>query len=113
VQQLNSSTIKKMKYEKHIFICANQKGEGKTCCGEARGMELVEKFREVLKANGLQGKVRAQRTGCLDECKNGPTLVIYPEGTYYGNVTIDKVEEIVKMHVMENKKVSDLELTFE
>jgi len=102
-----------MKYEKHIFICANQKAEGKTCCGEERGMELVNKFREVLKENGLQGTIRAQRAGCLDECKNGPALVIYPEGTYYGNVTVDRVEEIVKMHVMQNKIVSDLELKLE
>jgi len=102
-----------MKYEKHIFICANQKAEGKVCCGEAHGMELVNKFREVLKENGLQGTVRAQRAGCLDECKNGPTLVIYPEGTYYGNVTIERVEEIVKMHVMQNKIVTDLELKSE
>jgi (2Fe-2S) ferredoxin len=102
-----------MKYEKHIFICANQKGEGKTCCGQDRGLELVEKFREVLKENGLQGKVRAQRAGCLDECKNGPSLVIYPEGIYYGKVTPDRVEEIVKTHILENKIVKDLELTFE
>jgi (2Fe-2S) ferredoxin len=102
-----------MKYEKHIFICANQKAEGKTCCGDVRGMELVNKFREVLKENGLQGTVRAQRAGCLDECKNGPALVIYPEGTYYGKVTLERVEEIVKMHVMQNKIVADLELKSE
>ena len=102
-----------MKYEKHIFICANQKAEGKVCCGEGRGMELVEKFREVLKENGLQGKVRAQRAGCLDECKNGPALVIYPEGTYYLRVTPDRVDEIVKSHVMQNKIVEDLVLKIE
>jgi len=76
-------------------------------------IELVNKFREVLKENGLQGTVRAQRAGCLDECKNGPALVIYPEGTYYGNITLDRVEEIVKMHVMQNKIVTDLELKSE
>lgn len=101
-----------MRYDKHIFICANQKATGKTCCGEERGMELVNKFREVLKSKGLQGKVRAQRSGCIDACSNGPALVIYPEGTYYGHVSLKDVERIVEEHVENNRVVSDLELTF-
>jgi (2Fe-2S) ferredoxin len=101
-----------MRFEKHIFICTNQKAEGKSCCGESRGMELVEKFREVLAENGLKGKVRAQRSGCLDACSKGPTLVIYPEGTYYGHVSPLDVERIVKEHITGGNIVSDLELTF-
>lgn len=102
-----------MRFEKHIFICANQKGEGKACCGEKEGMALVEKFREVLAARGLKGEVRAQRSGCLDACKFGPALVIYPEGTYYKNVQIEDVERIVDTHVIDNKIVQDLELVWE
>jgi (2Fe-2S) ferredoxin len=101
-----------MRYDKHIFICTNQKAEGKACCGETRGMELVNKFKEVLRDKGLQGKVRAQRSGCLDACGNGPALVIYPEGTYYGQVTINDVERIVEQHIQNNQKLADLELTF-
>jgi (2Fe-2S) ferredoxin len=101
-----------MKYDKHIFICANQKTEGKKCCGEAKGMELVEKFREALKAKGLQTSVRAQRAGCLDACSFGPSMVIYPEGTYYGNVSIDDVERIIEQHIVNNQIVQELELKF-
>jgi len=101
-----------MRYDKHIFICTNQKAEGKACCGETRGMELVNKFKEVLRDKGLQGKVRAQRSGCLDACGNGPALVIYPEGNYYGQVTINDVERIVEQHIQNNQKLADLELTF-
>lgn len=101
-----------MRFEKHIFICTNQKAEGKACCGEARGMELVEKFREVLAEKGLKGKVRAQRSGCLDACTKGPALVIYPDGTYYGAVTPADVERIVDEHILGNRIVSDLELIY-
>lgn len=101
-----------MRFEKHIFICTNQKAEGKACCGEGRGMELVEKFREVLNDRGLKGKIRAQRSGCLDACGKGPTLVIYPEGTYYGHVTSEDVERIVKEHIIGGEVLKDLELTF-
>jgi (2Fe-2S) ferredoxin len=102
-----------MRFDKHIFICANQKPEGKVCCGEQNGMALVEKFREVLAEKGLKGSVRAQRAGCLDACKFGPALVIYPEGTYYKNVQPEDVTRIVDEHIIQNKIVSDLELTWE
>jgi (2Fe-2S) ferredoxin len=101
-----------MRFEKHIFICANQKAEGKACCGEVRGMELVEKFREVLAEKGLKGKVRAQRSGCLDACSKGPALVVYPDGTYYGGVTPADVERIINQHIIEGNVVEELELKY-
>jgi (2Fe-2S) ferredoxin len=101
-----------MRFEKHIFICANQKAEGKACCGETRGMELVEKFREVLAEKGLKGKVRAQRSGCLDACSKGPALVVYPDGTYYGGVTPADVERIINQHIIEGNVVEELELKY-
>ncbi len=101
-----------MRFEKHIFICSNQKAEGKKCCGENHGLELVNKFREVLLAKGLKGKVRAQRSGCLDACGFGPSIVIYPEGTYYGSVQISDVEKIIDQHVLQNKIVEELEIKF-
>lgn len=102
-----------MRYEHHIFICANQKAAGKACCGEQQGLELVSKFREVLREKGLQGKVRAQRAGCLDACSKGPALVIYPAGTYYGHVSINDVERIIENHIEHNQVVDDLLLRFE
>ncbi|MCE2787533.1 MAG: (2Fe-2S) ferredoxin domain-containing protein [Bacteroidota bacterium] len=101
-----------MRFEKHIFICANQKAEGKACCGEQRGIELVEKFREVLTERGLKGKVRAQRAGCLDACKFGPALVVYPEGTYYGHVKPEDVATIIDEHIVNGRVVDSLELKF-
>lgn len=101
-----------MRFEHHIFICANQKAEGKVCCGEARGMELVQLFRDKLKEHGLAGKVRAQRSGCLDACTKGPTLVIYPEGTYYGHLKPEDVDRIINEHIIEGNIVSSLEIKF-
>lgn len=101
-----------MRYQNHIFVCTNQKAEGKTCCGEARGMELVEKFRDAIKEAGLVGKVRAQRAGCLDACKHGPAVVVYPEGTYYGQVGADDVKRIIEEHVIGGKELADKVISF-
>jgi (2Fe-2S) ferredoxin len=101
-----------MKYEKHIFICTNEKAPGKKCCGEARGMELVNLFKDALKERGLHITMRAQRAGCLDVCAHGPALVVYPEGVFYGNVTPEDVNRIVEEHLVNNQPVTDLQLTF-
>ena len=98
-----------MKFEKHVFICTNQRGEGeKKSCGEACGMELVRAFKKSLKDNNLKGRMRAQRAGCLDACETGPSVVVYPEGIYYGGVKVSDVEEIVQEHLIGNRPVRRL-----
>lgn len=101
-----------MKYRKHIFICTNQKAPGKKCCGELRGNELVDAFKQSIRDRGLQIEIRAQRTGCLDACEHGPALVVYPEGTYYGNVQVSDVESIVEEHLIHNRPVQRLTLPY-
>jgi len=66
-----------------------------------------------MKEKGLSGRMRAQKTGCLDACEYGPTVVVYPEGTYYGNVRQDDVEEIINSHLVNNTIVERLVINFE
>ncbi|WP_028981359.1 (2Fe-2S) ferredoxin domain-containing protein [Sporocytophaga myxococcoides] len=101
-----------MKYKKHIFICTNQKEEGKKCCGEKRGMELVEEFKKLVKDNKLNSEVRAQRAGCFDVCAFGPAVVVYPEGIFYGNVQPEDVKEIFDEHIVNDRPVERLKLNF-
>ena len=102
-----------MKFEKHIFICTNQRKEGeRKSCGEACGMELVKAFKKALKDKGLNGKMRAQRAGCLDACDYGPSLVVYPEGVFYGAVQPSDVEQIINDHLIGNKVVQRLVIDF-
>lgn len=101
-----------MKYDKHIFICTNQRAPGadKPSCGEAHGLELVTEFKKILKERNLPIKVRAQKAGCLDICNYGPTLVVYPEGIFYVGVGISDVKEIIEQHIVNNKPVARLVL---
>jgi (2Fe-2S) ferredoxin len=99
-----------MKFQKHVFICTNQKDAPKKSCGTEHGKALVEAFKQDLTARGLQKTIRAQGTGCLDACAFGPTVVVYPEGTYYGNVQLSDVAEIVEKHLVGNEVVERLEL---
>lgn len=101
-----------MKFKKHVFICTNQKPSPKKSCGAAHGAQLVDAFKQAIKERGLQTEVRAQQTGCLDACAFGPALVVYPEGTYYGNVQLEDVNEIVESHLVNDKPVERLVLPF-
>ncbi|MFN8353454.1 MAG: (2Fe-2S) ferredoxin domain-containing protein [Spirosomataceae bacterium] len=101
-----------MKYKKHVFICTNQKEAPKKSCGEAHGMALVDSFKAALKDRNLQVEIRAQKTGCLDTCALGPSVVVYPEGVFYGNVQLTDVEEIVESHLVKNVPVERLKLKF-
>ena len=101
-----------MKYDKHIFICVNQRAAGseKPSCGEAHGLELVAQFKKILKERNLPIRVRAQKAGCLDICNYGPTLVVYPEGVFYVGVRLTDVNEIIEQHIVNNKPVERLVL---
>ena len=85
-------------YEKHIFICNNQRSAGhpRGCCDEKGGSELRLAFVEALDRRGLKGRIRANKTGCLNACELGIAVVIYPAGTWYLGVTPQDVEEIVE-----------------
>ncbi|GAB3565568.1 NAD(P)H-dependent oxidoreductase subunit E [Spirosoma luteolum] len=99
-----------MKFKKHVFICTNQKEAPKKSCGAEHGAALVEAFKQELTQRGLQKEIRAQRAGCLDACAFGPALVVYPEGTYYGNVQLSDVAEIVENHLVNDQPVERLTL---
>lgn len=101
-----------MVYEKHIFICVNQRavGAARPSCGEAHGLELIDTFKKKLKELNLPTKLRAQKAGCLDICDFGPTLVVYPEGIFYVGVQVSDVDEIISEHIVNNRPVERLRL---
>ncbi|MEO6902286.1 MAG: (2Fe-2S) ferredoxin domain-containing protein [Bacteroidia bacterium] len=99
-----------MIYNKHIFICVNQRAidAPRRSCGEAHGLSIVEGFKKKLKEYNLPIKIRAQKAGCLDICDFGQTLVIYPEGVFYVGVETTDIDEIIKEHIMNDRPVTRL-----
>ncbi|MFQ5669220.1 MAG: ferredoxin [Acidobacteriota bacterium] len=98
------------RYQRHLFICTNQRppDHPRGCCA-AKGSEAVRAaFKKELKRRGLGGHVRANAAGCLDTCENGVSVVIYPEGVWYGGVTPEDVAEIVQRHVIRGQVVTRL-----
>jgi (2Fe-2S) ferredoxin len=97
-------------YERHVFVCINERqaGHPRGCC-KARG---AEEIRTALKAEifrlGLSSIVRVNNSGCLDACEHGPSMVIYPEGIWYGHVTASDIEEIAEKTILNGEVISRL-----
>ena len=68
--------------------------------------KLQKLFKQKLAERGLKGKVRANQSGCLDQCEHGPNLVVYPDAVWYGHVTEADVDEIIESHIIGGKPVS-------
>jgi (2Fe-2S) ferredoxin len=99
------------KFERHIFICTNQRPEGhpRGCCNPSGDGELHALFKAKLAERGVpNSSVRANKAGCLDQCEIGPTVVVYPDAVWYGHVTPADVDEIIESHIVGGKPVERL-----
>ena len=71
-------------FRKHVFVCTNDREEAnpRGCCRSKNSLELLTRLKRAARAAGLDD-VRVNKAGCLDNCENGPSCVIYPEGIWY------------------------------
>lgn len=99
-------------FDKHIFICTNRRdpGDPRGCCAE-RGADAVrDEFKRLLTERGLRKTMRANASGCLDQCARGVSVVVYPEQVWYGGVRVEDVAEIVEQHLVGGVPVERLRM---
>jgi len=94
----------------HIFVCCNRRepGHSRGCCNPDGSEALRNRFKAELKRRNLGPLVRANQSGCLDQCELGPTVVIYPQGIWYGHVQPDDVPRILDETVIGGRVLEDL-----
>lgn len=97
-------------YTQHVFVCINQKKEGKVCCANQGGLPYFDYLKEKLRVMDKlgPGKVRVSQSGCLGRCALGPCLVIYPEGVWYTYESFADLDQIIEGHLLNNMLVSRL-----
>jgi (2Fe-2S) ferredoxin len=97
-------------FQRHVFVCINERAADhpRGSCKLRGGVEVRDALKSELKKRGLSKAIRANNSGCLDQCENGVTVVVYPEQVWYGHVTVDDVPEIVEKHLINGEIVTRL-----
>jgi (2Fe-2S) ferredoxin len=86
---------------RHVLVCTAG------ACGDGR--PAVKHLARRLREEGLaRREVHLSEADCLGVCIGGPTMIVYPDGTWYGEVTPDNAERILREHLQEGRRVEDL-----
>ena len=99
-------------FEHHVFVCTNMRPEGapRPSCAPRGSNDVHAAMQQEAKAAGLAGLVRINKSGCLDQCEHGTTVVVYPEAIWYGGVRPEDAAEIVREHLVGGRPVERLRM---
>jgi (2Fe-2S) ferredoxin len=89
----------------HLLLCATP-AKALCCPDPAVGIASWDTLKRLVRAWGLEdpsrpeGIVLRTKADCLRICAEGPVLLIWPEGIVYGEVTVERIERILREHVI-------------
>jgi (2Fe-2S) ferredoxin len=101
--------------KRHVFVC-----NGKSCAAVGSA-DVKNEFARILEEKGLRqgkeskgrnpmGEVLLTDCGSIGFCSIGTAVMVYPDGTLYGQVTAEDVAEIIEKHLEEGEVVERLSL---
>jgi len=89
----------------HLLLCATP-SKALCCPDPAIGAASWEALKRLVRELGLEDPARPEgivlrtKADCLRLCAGGPILLIWPEGTVYGGVSSERIEPILREHVI-------------
>ena len=81
-------------YRKQVLIC------GGTGCTSSGSKAIIDSLESELEKKGLND-VLVVKTGCFGLCALGPIMIVYPEGTFYSQMTPEHVVTVCDQHLVE------------
>lgn len=89
-------------FARHVFVCTY----GEYCPFDGSGA-IHQLLKDGVKLAGLKKSVRVNKAGCLDQCGNGPMVVVYPENVWYAGVTPERAARILEQHLVGGRTVEE------
>jgi (2Fe-2S) ferredoxin len=79
----------------HLFVCNSFRlsGAAQGVCNKKGAPDLLQYLENEIVDRGLSAQVTS--AGCLKLCERGPVMAIYPDGWWYGEVTEEKLDQIL------------------
>ena len=112
---------------RHIFLCADQTNP--KCASRELTNELWRHLKTRLKTAELttappkwqgdmdsnpdpvetgSGSVLRSKVDCLRICEQGAIAVVYPEGSWYAGLDIEKLDRVIDEHLIGGESVDEL-----
>ena len=103
-----------MFHARRLFVCIKQKSGVGEDVAKALRKELKHQGLAKQEVKGEKQRTQVQTCNCLDlcrHCKKGPgaALIVYPEGTVYGDVRPADAAELVAEHVGRGRVLARLQ----
>jgi (2Fe-2S) ferredoxin len=114
-QLLRLAPIASAPIQHHVFVCT-----GKSCSARDSA-EVRDAFERELKERGIlfgkeakgknpNGSIVLTECASVGFCAIGPTVLVYPDGTWYAQVRASDVSEIIEEHLLKGRPVERLAL---
>jgi (2Fe-2S) ferredoxin len=91
----------------HVFVCTTA---GRHHCGGQGSERILQRLRDAVERRRLT-HVRTTRMGCNQQHHQGPIVIVYPDGVWYGRLRPEDVDEIVESHLVGGRPVERLRIT--
>ena len=92
---------------RHVFLCTH--GDCAPAAeGEASWKFLKRRLKELGLADAERGVLRT-RADCFRICREGPIMVVYPDGVWYKQATPENIERIIQQHLIGGRAVVELQ----
>jgi (2Fe-2S) ferredoxin len=90
----------------HVFVCTTV---GRHHCGGQGSEHILQRLRDEVERLELTW-VRTTRMGCNQQHHQGPIMIVYPDGVWYGRLQVPDVDEIISEHLIAGRPVERLRI---
>lgn len=94
------------KPEYHLLVCASFRtsGEPQGACHRKGSCDFLAYLDSEILDRGLDARVSS--TGCVKQCEQGPIMIVYPEGHWYGGVDSEDAIDTI-LDALEEGTIAD------
>jgi NADH:ubiquinone oxidoreductase subunit F (NADH-binding) len=89
-------------YKYRINVCCS------SGCVPFGALKVLKAFEDAVKEFGVEKECKVARTGCIGTCSVGPAVLVEPGDYLYQSVTVERVREIVRDHIVLGLPVKDM-----
>ena len=94
--------------QKHLLLCATPTKQ--KCSKGNEGEKAWQCLKKTIKKfeNNPASKnihILRSKADCLRICKNGPILLVWPDGIWYEKVSPERISEIFYSHIINGKPI--------